>query len=334
MIKVLFVGNYLSKSKGTFGVSEQIAYSLSKDLFNVHLTSRRQNQALRLIEIIFNCLFRSYHKIQIDTFSGKAFLIAEVATFMAWVRGKNPILTLHGGKLPEFYQKNKKRIHRVFKQAKYIQTPSMYLQDFFVKNGFEVHYQPNPIALNNFPFSRKMVKPHTLLWVRAFTEIYNPDLAVRTLYEVRKKYPTTRLTMVGPDKGLLEQIKKLIHELNLTSCIEITGPVKNEELYTYYQTHEIFLNTTSYESFGVAVAEAASCGIPIVSTAVGELPYLYKHNENILLVNNFNEVTFSSEVIRLIESPDLAKELSINARKRVEAFDWELIKPNWIELLK
>ena len=93
-----------------------------------------------------------------------------------------------------------------------------------------MNYLPNPINFKNFPFKRENVNPYTLLWVRAFTEIYNPDLAVKTLYEVRKKYPGTTLTMIGPDKGLLQQTKKLIQELDLTSCVEITGPVKNEEL--------------------------------------------------------------------------------------------------------
>ncbi len=333
MIRVLFVGNYLSKSKGSFGVSEQIALALPKDFFDVRLSSRKENQLVRLLDIIHTCLFSSYHKIQIDTYSGPAFIIAEVASLIAKLRGKKSILTLHGGKLPEFFKKHKRRVKKVFSRVSYMQTPSLYLQDFFSKNGIRVNYLPNPIDFKNFPFNKDNVNPHTLLWVRAFTEIYNPDLAVKTLYEVRKKYPEATLTMVGPDKGLLQQTKKLIQKLDLTSFINITGPVKNVELYKYYQTHEVFLNTTSYESFGVAVAEAASCGIPIVSSAVGELPYLYRHNENILLVEDLSESSFSTEVIRLMESPELAQKLSINARKRVEAFDWEIIKPKWIELL-
>ncbi len=333
MIKVLFVGNYLSKSKGTFGVSEHIAQVLPKSRFGVRLTSRKQNRFFRLIDIVLNCSFTTFSTIQIDTFSGSAFIIAEVASLIAKFRGKKIILTLHGGKLPEFFLHNKKRIKRVFQRSNRIQTPSLYLQQFFRENGTDVNYLPNPIPIRNFPYNRSNIKLHTLLWVRAFTEIYNPDLVVKTLYEVRKKYPEATLTMVGPDKGLLQQTIKLIQKLDLTSCINITGPVKNDELYKYYQTHEVIVNTTSYESFGVAVAEAASCGIPIVSSAVGELPYLYQHNENILLVEDLSESSFSTEVIRLMESPELAQKLSLNARKRVEAFDWEIIKPKWIELL-
>ena len=88
MIKVLFVGNYLSKSKGTFGVSEHIAQVLPKSRFGVRLTSRKQNRFFRLIDIVLNCSFTTFNTIQIDTFSGSAFIFAEVASLIAKFRGK------------------------------------------------------------------------------------------------------------------------------------------------------------------------------------------------------------------------------------------------------
>jgi len=333
MIRVLFVGNYLSKAKGSLGVSEQIALSLSKELFDIKLTSRKQNQILRLLDIIKECLMGSYHKMQIDTYSGPAFLIAETASFIARLRGKKLILTLHGGMLPEFYQKNKQRVDKVFKRSAYIQTPSLYLKDFFQKQGIQINYLPNPIQLENFPYNRDSIEPHSLLWVRAFAPIYNPDLAVQTLFEIRKNYPDATLTMIGPDKGLLAKTVILINKLGLNSAITIIGPVKNAELSKYYQSHEVFLNTTSYESFGVALIEAAACGIPIVSSNVGEMPYLWQHEENMLLVQSFDPKKFAVEVIKLFESETLATKISKNARLKAETFDWEVIKEKWISLL-
>jgi glycosyltransferase involved in cell wall biosynthesis len=333
MIKVLFAGNYLSRSKGSLGVSEQIALALPKKLFNVRLTSRMQNQLIRLLDITLVCLGSSYKKMQIDIYSGPAFIIAEVASFVAKAKGIKPILTLHGGMLPEFYQKNEKRIKRVFNRAAYIQTPSLYLKDFFQKQGILISYLPNPIHLETFPYSRKNLKRHSLLWVRAFTPIYNPDLAVKALFEVKKKYPDANLTMIGPDKGLLAKTILLINELELNSSITIIGPVKNDELYKYYQSHEVFLNTTSFESFGVAVVEAAACGIPVVSTKVGEMPYLWQHEENMLQVDNFEAKAFAEEIIKLFKSKELAGKISKNARAKAESFDWEKIKSKWIDLL-
>jgi glycosyltransferase involved in cell wall biosynthesis len=74
----------------------------------------------------------------------------------------------------------------------------------------------------------------------------------------------------------------------LLEKITFTGPINNTELPAYYSSHSVFLNTTSYESFGMAVLEAAACGIPTVSTPVGEIPLLWKAGEEIMLTDVLN----------------------------------------------
>jgi len=333
MIKLLMIGSFLSEKTGTKGISEKLMESLKNSDLKFIRASDKKNKIIRYWEIILKCIFSSYRTIHIDTFSGRAFKIAEIASSIGNFRRKRIIMTLRGGKLPEFYNKYPQRIKKALTKGDCIQTPSLYLKDFFAKQNIHLQYLPNSIELDRFPYDRNNVKPYTLLWVRAFSKVYNPDLAVRTLYEVQKVFPDTTLTMIGPDKGVLNEIRGLINELNLESSVNIIGPVKNENLYLYYQTHSVFLNTTSYESFGVAVLEAAACGIPIVSTKVGEIPFLWQHEKNMLLVENFEFSAFSYEVLRLFKSKELADRISKNARRKAENFNWETIKPKWIDLL-
>lgn len=327
------IGSFLSEKTGTKGISENLMESLiSSDVLFLS-ASDKGNQLFRLLEIIYKCLFLNYDILHIDTFSGSAFKIAETSSSIGHFRQKRIIMTLHGGKLPEFYNKYPQRVKKAFAKGDYIQTPSLYLQDFFAKQNIHLEYLPNSIELDRFPYDRNNVKPHSLLWVRAFSKVYNPDLAVHTLKKVQEVFPDTTLTMIGPDKGILNEMRRLINELNLESSVNIIGPVKNEKLYSSYQTHSVFLNTTSYESFGVAVLEAAACGIPVVSTNVGEIPYLWKHEEDILMVKDFSVDEFSKEIIKLFNSQPLAAKLSTNARKKAERFDSSLIKNHWGKLL-
>lgn len=332
MIDLLFVGNFLSKKNGTFPVSENIAKELIQLGYSVYLSSSYQTKALRLFDIIFTTLFRSYKNIHIDVFSGPAFIIAEVSSLLSRFRKKRSILTLHGGNLPVFYASNKKRIRSVFSRADYIQTPSISLQKFFALEGFEVNYLPNPLNVDSFPFKRDCSSPISLLWVRAFSEIYHPELAVNVLFELKKNYPEITLTMIGPDKGNLAEIRNKIAILDLKKSVNIIGPVKNNKLHKFYQSHDIFINTTRIESFGVAVVEAASCGIPIVSTSVGELELLWEHDENILFAKN-NQYSFAFQITRLLESEDLKLRLAQNARARSEEFDSRQIIKLWSDIL-
>lgn len=332
---VLFIGNFLSRQRGTIGPMEGVMSRLSNKVV-VKKASVFDNKFFKLLDMLMKSLFCNYDIIHIDTYSTGALRFAYYCATIAKIRGKKIILNLHGGGLFRFFSmsvSNKQFIDRLFKKATTIVSPSLYLQDMFGKEGFEIKYLPNTVNNTHFPFNPNLVQNHKLLWVRAFNATYQPWLAVKTLYEVRKEFPDVTLTMVGPDKGLLAETKALISQLGLNDYVEITGKVPNTELWKYYTTHSVYLNTTNTESFGVAVMEAASCGIPIVTTSVGELPYLWKNMENAILVNSFDEKEFAENVKKLFDDKNLVQKIKTNARAKAESFNWDNVKSNWLQLL-
>jgi len=329
---IIFIGSHLSRKNGTKGMAEKIAYLLEKEC-NISLVSFYQNKMLRLIDIMWSLIIKKFDIVHIDIFSNKAFIYADIASRIATIKTEQIVMTLHGGMLAEKYESNPKYVHSVLERADIVQSPSLFLIEFFKKQNIEVKYMPNFIDLSNFPYDRKEVKQYSLLWVRAFSPEYRPELAVRTLFELLKKYPQSSLIMVGPDKGSLPETVKLVKELDLADKILFVGQVSNEELYKYYQSHSIYLNTTAYESFGVAVLEAAACGIPIVSTKVGEIPYIWEEEKEILLCDA-NAIIMAEKVTEIFASSELAKKMSLNARKKAESFDWKNVKKQWIALLK
>lgn len=327
--QMLFVSSYLSNVRGSLCVSEKLANKLSFEGFQISLVSRKKNKIIRLIDILTSLISTDSSILHIDVYSGQAFIITEVASWIGRLLGKKLIFTLHGGALPDFYPKNTGRIRRAFNRADIITTPSRMLQQFFEEKGYKIRYIPNSVELKHFPYNRSSVRPFSLLWVRAFDPIYNPLLAIQILAKVREFYPETTLTMIGPDKGMMKEAKALIKELNLENFVDITGPVANTELHKYYQTHAVFLNTTSYESFGVAVLEAAVCGIPIVSTRVGEIPLLWENGFEMLMTEGFSSSEFCDKVSNLFSDDSLNKKLSMNAKRKAEMYAWEYIKEDW-----
>jgi glycosyltransferase involved in cell wall biosynthesis len=326
---ILFIGSFLGKNKGTKGIAEKIEERLS-DRFNIILSSTKINQILRFLDIIKDTIFKNYDFIHIDVYSGKAQIYANIASFIAKKRKKRVIFNLRGGKLSEVYENNPNKMN-FLDRAYIIISPSQFLIEFFSKKKIKINYLPNYIDNDIFPYNRDKPKLYSLLWVRAFNDIYQPELAVKIVNVLKENYPNIHLTMIGPDKGFQEKTEELISSLNLEKYISIIGKISNEELYKYYQTHQIYLNTTLYESFGSAVLEAASCGIPIVSTNVGELPYIWKDGEEILLCDS-NAEEFAKNITNIFQSQELETSLSLNARKKSEEFDWKNIKQKWEKL--
>ncbi len=329
--KVLFIGSYLGKDRGSISIAEKLSKKYQNDdSYQIVLVSKKQKKILRIFEIVFHLLFLEYSETFIDTYSGNSFFITHLAGYILRLRGKTYSLIIRGGNFVNFYNQNKVLIQKDLLRANSLLSPSHFIIDFFNKKGILIDYLPNYIDQSIFPNNpSRLRKPFSILWVRAFTEIYNPLIPIRIINELKDKYPQVTLTMVGPDLGMLNQVKEEILNLDLESYIQIVGPIANSELHNYYNTHSVYLNTTSFESFGMALLEAASCGIPIVSTNVGEIPFIYENGESILLVDNFNIIDFVSKIESIFNSETLGLKLSKNGMCVSNNYTFEKIKPIW-----
>jgi len=76
------------------------------------------------------------------------------------------------------------------------------------------------------------------------------------------------LTLVLVGKGSEEEvIRKLVEDLNLEDRVFLEP--WTEDISSYYKTADLFILSSLHESFGMVLVEAASVGLPIVSTDVG-----------------------------------------------------------------
>lgn len=333
MNKLLFIGNFLSKSRGSKSVSEFVVSELRTEGLLINTASHFENRLLRFLHIFSAVAFSRYTLLHIDVFSGKSFLFARLAAMVGKLKCKKIILTLHGGALHQFYNGREKSFESLFRGV-VVRSPSMFLKDYFHRKGFNIIHVPNPVMLDKFPMKREVANPYSLLWVRAFTRIYNPEIPVTTLHLLVQEFPKASLTLIGPDRGMLSEIKVLINRLGLQDRVNILGSVKNNELPFYYHSHAVYLNTTSYESFGIAVVEAASCGIPVVSYNVGEIPFIWRDGEDILLSEpEEGSEGIVKQVKRLWQDPELVNWITRNASTKSKEFSWIELKRHWMDLI-
>ena len=223
--------------------------------------------------------------------------------------------------------------------AERIISPSGFLTEGFREEGYDVNWIPNALELAKFPYKERDVPQRTirLLWVRAFTEIYRPQWAVEIVGHLRDRGITSRLSMVGPDKGLLDATKRRASELGVAEMVDFVGAVPNGELYRYYHSHDYLLNTTKYESFGVALAEAAATGLPIVSAAVGEVAYAWNDDEDIFLVSGGSSLEFAERIGRLRRDDGAGKQyrhVSHRAWEKASKYQISNIMPKWESIIK
>jgi glycosyltransferase involved in cell wall biosynthesis len=173
------------------------------------------------------------------------------------------------------------------------------------------------------------------VWLRAFDDVYNPSLAVQVVVHLAQEFPSVRLVMMGPDKGdgSLVSMKDLAMKLGVVDRVTCTGQVSKDEIPHRLHQGDVFLNTTRVDNTPVSVLEAMACGLCIISTNVGGIPYLLEDEHDALLVPTDDPSAMAKAVQRVLTEDGLADRLSCNARRKVEQFDWSYILPKWERLL-
>ena len=157
-----------------------------------------------------------------------------------------------------------------------------------------------------------------------------PD-TIKILEKIIKEVPA-KLILVGdgPDRS---ECERLTRDLNLYDKVKFLG--KQDGLVEILNSADLFLIPSQSESFGLAALEAMACGIPVVSSSVGGLPELIRHNETGFIAEIGDIDRMAKYSLDLLTNSKKHKLFSENARKRaVENFDKSIILPQYIDHYK
>lgn len=125
------------------------------------------------------------------------------------------------------------------------------------------------------------------------------------------------------EKYLYQELRDYSHDAGLEGKVIFHGRVGDRELKDLYRSSDIFVFPSLWEGFGMVLAEAASYGLPIVTTDAGAIPYLIKDGINGILVPPKNPERLALAIKMLLESPELISRFSEANRRLAAQFDWE-----------
>lgn len=337
--KILMTGLFVSpKNKDLIyrTASDQLAEVLANHRYQLIKTSTQVNKYLRAIDILLTIILQSFrYKIAIVPYYGSsnAFIIENWSTIFLKLLGKKIVLVVHGGGLPSRLKNNATKYLSVLKRATHVITPSPYLQHELKVYGITCSVIENVVKLSDYNFHEKQNFAPKLLWMRAFSDIYNPEMAVRVFALVKKHFPQARLIMAGKDLGTLPQTKALAKELKVLESIQFPGYVHTEQKNELAQQTDIYLCTNRIDNAPVTFIEMMALGLPIVSVNIGGIPYLISPEQNGLLVNLDDDTAMANAIIRLVENPEFTNQLVTNGFATAQKYDELVVLKKWQKLL-
>jgi glycosyltransferase involved in cell wall biosynthesis len=136
------------------------------------------------------------------------------------------------------------------------------------------------------------------------------------------KEPNAKLAIIGdgPEK---EGINKLVKRIGIEHNVTLFGFVSEDEKYRILTNSKVYVFPSYLESWGIAVAEAMACGLPVV--AYGLPAYKEVFEDKLVTVPLGDVDDLVKRVEFLLENPEAAREIGAKGREFIKRYDWNVV---------
>jgi glycosyltransferase involved in cell wall biosynthesis len=154
--------------------------------------------------------------------------------------------------------------------------------------------------------------------------IKNLTFLIESFASAFQQNPLLYLLLVGDGPSQPDLIQQ-VDALGLKERIIFAGRQTGRNLVDHYNAADVFVLTSTYESFSFVVLEAMACELPVIATRVGRLPQSVDEGRTGLLVESGNVENLKSAMLALANNKALRLEMGQYGRKQV------VQKHSWLE---
>ena len=113
------------------------------------------------------------------------------------------------------------------------------------------------------------------------------------------------------------------------------GAVAPTEMGRWYDEADVYLNASDIDNMPNSIIEAFACGLPVVTSRAGGIPYVVEHERNGLLVDCGDHEGLAAGALRLLDDPALAQRLIAEGLRDVDQrYTWSAVSGQWAELYR
>lgn len=219
--------------------------------------------------------------------------------------------------------KYKAAYNEMFRYAKAIIAVSRDMEKQLLSIGADsskLHYNVYGVDVEKFTSCDVLNSPKQLLAAGRFVEKKAPYLTIIAFKKVVDVIPSAKLLFVGGG-SLLNTCKQIVISLKLSENVIFYGEIPHAQINDLMQVSRAFIQHSivppSGDSEGtpVAILEAQTCGLPVISTKHAGIPDVVLHGQTGYLVNEGDVDSMAEYIIKVLQDPLHASDLGKMARE-------------------
>ena len=282
-------------------------------------------------------LFRrlpAYDVVHVFSASYWSFLLAPTpAILIGKLLGKKVVVNYRSGEAEDHLRTWPRTAIPTLHRADVVVTPSDYLVDVFSRFGVAAQSIANFVDPDAVRFRRRTELRPVFLSNRNFQTLYNVPCVLHAFAVIQARLPEARLIVIGdgPERGLVHETAR---SLGLRH-VEFVGAVRPTEMGRWYDEADVYLNASNIDNMPNSIIEAFACGLPVVTSRAGGIPYVVEHERNGLMVDCRDPDALAASALRLLDDPALAQRLIAEGLRDVnEHYTWGAVSDRWATLYR
>ena len=210
------------------------------------------------------------------------------------------VVTEHATYYERFFKEEaNKKYSKFVLDNSYYTTVSNYMKDYILSFHKQCDVLPNLVDADAFKLPRKKIKGLRLVTVVGLRKIKRVDDIIASLKMLieEKGYKDATLTVVGDglDK---DYFVNRCNELGMKKYVKFVGKKTKKQIANILNKSNIYVMSSSLETFGIPGVEALLSGIPVVATkCLGPEEYVNKDNGKLIEIGNIKEMADSIDYV-------------------------------------
>lgn len=210
------------------------------------------------------------------------------------------------------------------------------VRDSIVQMGFP----PNKIYLSyngiNFDYIDKIEKAQSV-YEGVFLGRLSPSKGISDLIEIWKNvcldFSTAKLAIIGgSDKKAKLDLIENIKANELDKNIDFLGYLEDHKAFAILKSAKVFLFPSHEEGWGIAIAEAMACGLPVVSWNLPVYKSVFKNYTIQIEENNIKKI--SGEIVKLLKSDNMRAKIAKRGKEFVKKYSWDSVAKREFEIME
>jgi glycosyltransferase involved in cell wall biosynthesis len=196
----------------------------------------------------------------------------------------------------------------------------------------KVEIIPNGIETEKFKCSEKDCrnfirkygineKALKILFVGRLVPHKHPDKLIKAIKFIKEE--NIEVLIIGSiiSKNYFEMLKKLAKN---DKRIKIIGEVNFNDLVAAYNSSDLFIFLSTWDALSAVVLEAMCCGLPVISTKTGCVPFIVEEGKNGFFVNKLDEREIAEKISMVLNlsNSELTKIRKNNMKKIKKEYEW------------